>query len=74
MKEVNCFDLFSGLGGLSFGLKQSGINIQWANEFDKYSAASYSASHDETQLFQEDVKDLYKRLVDRDSDLPKKER
>ena len=36
--------LFSGVGGIELGFMQSGYEILWANEFDKYANRTYEAN------------------------------
>lgn len=38
---MNVVSLFAGAGGLDLGFKKSGFNIVWANEYDKFAAATY---------------------------------
>jgi DNA (cytosine-5)-methyltransferase 1 len=71
MNRMNCLDLFAGCGGLSIGLVQAGIQVRWANEIDAHAAETYRRSHPECAVFEEDVNVLYRRLLDRDTDLPR---
>ena len=41
MKSKTVISLFSGAGGLDFGLKKAGLNIIWANDFDADSCHTY---------------------------------
>ena len=38
---MNVVSLFSGLGGLDKGFADTGYNIVWANDFDKYAVQTY---------------------------------
>ena len=38
---MNYIDLFCGAGGLSLGFKNAGIDLLFANEFDKYACETY---------------------------------
>lgn len=38
--------LFSGIGGLDKGFVDSGYQIIWANDFDKYAVKTYNANHE----------------------------
>ena len=40
---MNVVSLFSGLGGLDKGFADTGYNIVWANDFDKYAVQTYKA-------------------------------
>ena len=71
MSKFTCMDLFAGCGGLTIGLGQAGIDVRWANEIDTHAAETYRRSHLECTLFEEDVKVLYRRLLDRDPHLPR---
>ena len=51
-------DLFSGAGGLSLGLKQSGIRISSAVEIDRDSARTYRLNHPEVELIESDIIDI----------------
>ena len=70
MNTVTCFDLFAGCGGLSIGLAQAGIKVRWANEIDGHAAETYRRAHQGCTVFEEDVNLMYRRLLDRDKDLP----
>ena len=41
---MNVVSLFSGLGGLDKGFADTGYNIVWANDFDKYAVQTYKAN------------------------------
>ena len=71
MSRLTCMDLFAGCGGLTIGLGQAGFDLRWANEMDVHSAETYRRAHFGCTVFQEDVTLLHKRLLDRDSDLPR---
>lgn len=70
MNSLTCLDLFAGCGGLTIGLGQAGIKVSWANEIDAHTAETYRRSHPGCTVFEEDVNLLYRRLLDRDTDLP----
>ena len=38
--------LFSGIGGLDKGFEDTGFEVIWANDFDKYAVQTYSANFD----------------------------
>ena len=43
-EQMNVVSLFSGLGGLDKGFADTGYNIVWANDFDKYAVQTYKAN------------------------------
>ena len=45
MKVVS---LFSGIGGLDKGFAESGYDVIWANDFDKYAVQTYAANYKNT--------------------------
>ena len=47
---------FSGCGGLDLGFKQSGFDIQWANDFDQHACEVYSKNIGE--IFHKSILDL----------------
>ena len=69
MDEINCLDLFSGCGGLSRGLSEAGLKVKWGNENDKNAANTYRSAHPGTHLFEEDAKDLFQRIFDKDENV-----
>ena len=71
MTALTCLDLFAGCGGLTLGLRQSGVDVQWANEIDRHAAATHRSAHPGCQVFEEDVVLFLQRLLDGASDLPK---
>ena len=50
--------LFSGIGGIDLGFKQAGFNVVWANEIDKYAAATYSENLGRDHLVVGDIKKI----------------
>ena len=47
--------LFTGIGGIDLGFKQSGFDIVWANEIDKDACKTYRLNFPETILFEKDI-------------------
>ena len=43
--------LFSGIGGIDLGFVQAGFDIVWANEIEKYAAATYCHNFGTTNFF-----------------------
>lgn len=51
-------DLFAGVGGMSIGAAQAGINVQFAVECDKFAASAYSKNHPHCEIFADDIRRL----------------
>ncbi|GEM90070.1 DNA cytosine methyltransferase [Oceanithermus desulfurans] len=49
-------DLFSGMGGLTLGLKQAGFKVLAAVEKDDLAAETYKANHFEVKLIHDDIR------------------
>jgi DNA (cytosine-5)-methyltransferase 1 len=56
--KLNSLDLFSGIGGLSLGLKEAGFKVLASVEIDKYAVKGYKLNHPDTIVFQEDIRKL----------------
>lgn len=50
--------LFSGIGGICLGFKQSGCEIVWANDFDKDACKTYKHNFGNTYLCEKDIRDV----------------
>ena len=63
---VNVVDIFSGVGGLSYGFsKDSFFNVLAANEVSKTIAKAYLLNHPKTKMYCCDIKDFsVKRVLD----------
>jgi len=55
-------DLFSGLGGLTAGLKDAGVRVVVASEIEKDARATYGANHPEVKLLG-DITELNAEIV-----------
>jgi DNA (cytosine-5)-methyltransferase 1 len=55
---LTAVDLFSGAGGLTLGLKQTGINVVAAVEIDPRVAKTYAVNHPEVKLLIKDARDV----------------
>lgn len=53
--------LFSGCGGFDLGLKESGFNIIWANDFDKTAVEIYR--HNIGDIIQGDIKEIDEKQI-----------
>jgi DNA (cytosine-5)-methyltransferase 1 len=55
---LTAIDLFSGCGGLTLGLKQSGFAVKCAIEIDPKASAVYAANHPEVRLEVGDIRNI----------------
>ena len=55
---MNVCSLFSGIGGIDLGFIQAGFDIVWANEIDKYAAATYQNNFGKSSLVVGDIKKI----------------
>ena len=55
---MNIVSLFAGCGGLDLGFENVGLNIVWANEFDKTIQDTYKLNHPNTILNTNDIRSL----------------
>ncbi|ETB64144.1 MAG: Cytosine-specific methyltransferase [Parcubacteria bacterium RAAC4_OD1_1] len=58
MKKMKVLDLFSGVGGLSYGFKMAGFNIAGAIDFEKSFVESMKKNHSHTEVFWGDIRDI----------------
>jgi DNA (cytosine-5)-methyltransferase 1 len=65
-------DLFAGCGGLSVGLETAGFSTKWACEWDADAAATFAASHPNTQLWSEDANSFLIRTANREAGTPQR--
>ena len=56
--KLNSIDLFSGIGGLSLGLKEAGFKVLASVEIDEPAVNAYKLNHPETVVFKEDIRKL----------------
>lgn len=71
---MNAIDLFSGAGGLTIALKESGFNVVLANEINKRFAETHSYNFPEIPMIEQDIKELtaetiHKIIGDQEVDL-----
>ncbi|WP_102346372.1 DNA cytosine methyltransferase [Bacillus sp. Marseille-P3661] len=55
---LNMIDLFSGVGGLSYGFETLGFNVVVANEIDSEIATAYENNHKGAKVINEDITKL----------------
>lgn len=51
-------DLFAGAGGATQGMRDAGLRVIGAVEFDKGAAKTYRANHPDTTLWEADIRDV----------------
>ncbi len=56
--KFTAFDLFSGCGGLTLGLKKAGFHIVGSIEINKLAANTYSVNHPEVCVWNKDIRDV----------------
>ena len=56
-------DLFAGVGGMSTGAAQAGIDVKFAVERDKYAASAYRKNHPHCEIFVDDIRCLSSRKI-----------
>jgi DNA (cytosine-5)-methyltransferase 1 len=57
-KEFISFDLFSGIGGLTEGLRKAGFNIKYAFEINELASKAYSMNHKNTIVVTKDIRQV----------------
>lgn len=64
MKRYNIMDLFSGVGGLSYGFScLPDFKILAANEIERDIAAAYSLNHPDVKMLNCDINDLSEEML-----------
>jgi len=72
-KKLATMEVFAGCGGLSEGLKQSGVaDLKWAIEIDSSAAESYKKNNPQTKVFTQDSSVIFRDLLS-DSEEVKKQ-
>ena len=61
---MNAIDLFSGAGGLTLALKDSGFDVLLANEVNAQFAETHSYNFPDIPLILEDIKKLEKDEIE----------
>ena len=68
--NINCVDLFSGCGGLSYGFHKEGFNIITCNELEKSISETYKHNYPNTNIIVGDItnpkikEELYDNFTD----------
>jgi DNA (cytosine-5)-methyltransferase 1 len=63
LKKIKIVDLFCGIGGLSYGLKQSGLNVVAGFDFDQSCQFSYETNNN-AKFIHKDIAQLTAKEVD----------
>jgi DNA repair protein RadC len=63
--KMKVLDLFSGVGGLSYGFEMAGFDIVGAVEFDKEIADSMKKNHKNTKIFVGDIRNINSKKIKR---------
>lgn len=61
---MNAIDLFSGAGGLTIALRNSGFQVLAANEVNEQFAETHMYNFPDIPLFRKDIKDLDKDEIE----------
>ena len=73
--KINCLDLFSGCGGLSYGFHKEGFNIITCNELEKPISETYKHNYPDTNVIVGDItskkikEELYNQFTDINCDI-----
>ncbi len=57
-KPMTAVDLFSGCGGLSYGLRKAGFQVVAAVEIDEKAQQTYELNHPDVRLFKQDIREV----------------
>ncbi len=58
MQNINAVDLFCGVGGLTYGMRQAGINVVAGFDFEQSCQFAYEVNNKGTKFFHKDVKQI----------------
>lgn len=57
-ERVTVGSMFAGIGGICLGFKQSGCELIWANEIDKYACKTYRSNFGDSYLVEGDIQKI----------------
>lgn len=63
-EKLKVLDLFSGVGGMSYGFERAGFDIAGALEYDKQIAESMKKNHKHTEMFVGDIRKIKPQEVE----------
>ncbi|XP_051164166.1 DNA (cytosine-5)-methyltransferase PliMCI-like [Leptopilina boulardi] len=64
VRKLATLDVFAGCGGLSEGLKQSGVSeVKWAIENDKSASVAYGLNNSNVKIFNDDCNYLLSQIM-----------
>jgi DNA (cytosine-5)-methyltransferase 1 len=69
VRRLTAVDLFSGCGGLSYGLKKAGFDVAAAVEIDCKAQATFKLNHPDVCLYEQDIRKLDPKVVMREMGL-----
>lgn len=61
--KLKVLDLFSGVGGLSYGFIMAGFDVVGAVEYDEFIAKSMKMNHKNTEMFIGDIRKINPELI-----------
>lgn len=62
-KKYKVASLFAGIGGICLGFKNAGMNIVWANEFDKAACITYRKNFGNDYLVEGDINSIEPDII-----------
>lgn len=74
-EDINCLELFSGCGGLSYGFHKEGFNIVTCNELEESISKTYKENYSNTNVIVGDITNksikekLYNNFIDKECDI-----
>jgi DNA (cytosine-5)-methyltransferase 1 len=63
MRKPTAFDVFSGCGGTTQGLRDAGFRVIGGLEFDSLAVQTYKANHKHVTVWEEDIRDVSSRQI-----------
>ncbi len=63
MENPTFVDLFAGIGGIRLGFERAGARCVWSNDYDKYSATTYTENFGKDDFFFGDITKIPSSLI-----------